>query len=59
MAIPRGSAFSSVSEIVGSPVELEKRTKTGVDGELKCSALESSAAFADGVNVPVSKVPFA
>ena len=48
-----------MSGIVGSPVEFEKRTRIGVEGELKCSALESSAAFADGVNVPVSKVPFA
>jgi hypothetical protein len=59
MAIPRGSAFPSVSGILGIPVELEKRTVIGVDGLLKWGALESFAASAEGVNVPVTTIPLA
>lgn len=59
MAIPRGSAFPSVSGMLGIPVELEKRTQTGVEGLLKCGAVESLAASADGMNVPLRSSPLA
>jgi hypothetical protein len=57
--MPRGSALGSVSGMLGMPVELEKRTVIGVDGVLKCSAVDSEAALALGVNVPLRSVPFA
>jgi hypothetical protein len=56
-AIPLGLAFGSVSGMFGSPVELEKRTKTGVEACWKCWAIDSSPAAADGVKVPFSMVP--
>ena len=59
IAMPRGLALSSLSGIWGSPVELEKRTQTGVDGLLKCGAVESFFASAEGVNVPLSISPLA
>jgi hypothetical protein len=39
------------------PVEFEKRTMTGVEELLKCGALESEAASAVGVNVPLVRWP--
>lgn len=58
IAIPRGEALGSLSGIVGNPVELEKRTVMGVVGLLKWGARESFPASAEGVNVPVVKIPF-
>lgn len=54
---PRGLALESVSGISGMPVEFEKRTMTGVEELLKCGALESEAASAVGVNVPLVRWP--
>lgn len=59
MAIPRGSESEILSGILGIPVELEKRTQTGVLAALKCSALESLEASADGVKLPDRIIPFA
>lgn len=59
MAIPLGSASELLSGIFGSPVELEKRTQTGVLAALKCGALESLDASGDGVKLPARSVPFA
>ena len=59
MAIPRGSASDMLSGILGSPVEFEKRTQTGVLVALKCGASESLEASGDGVKVPAKIVPFA
>lgn len=59
MATPRGLASPTLSGILGSPVELENRTQTGVLAAPKCGALESLAASADGVKLPSSSVPFA
>ena len=56
---PRGSALGSLSGIAGIPVELEKRTVTGVDVRLKCGARLSDAASRVGVNLPVSMMPLA
>src|ERR1700733_11918315 len=58
-AQPRGSAFGSLSGITGMPVELEKRTETGVAGRFKWGALLSAAASAVGVNDPFSMMPLA
>ena len=41
------------------PVELEKRTMTGVDLLLKCGAEESEAASDEGVKVPFVNRPWA
>jgi hypothetical protein len=58
MANPRGLAFGSVSGISGRPVELEKRTVTGVGSVfVKCGALESAEASFVGVKDPVSMMP--
>jgi hypothetical protein len=43
----------------GIPVELENRTQTGVEGLLKCGAVESFFASSEGVNVPQVVIPFA
>src|SRR5277367_2440867 len=59
MAMPWGLALGSLSGITGMPVELEKRTETGVDGRFKWGALLSVAASAVGVNVPFSMMPLA
>lgn len=59
MAMPRGLAEASVSGIEGSPVLEEKRTVIGVEGLLKCGALERVDAVLVGVNVPVRSWPLA
>lgn len=59
IAIPLGSAFGSKSGILGIPVEFENRTQTGVEGLLKWGPVESLAASAEGVKVPVRIIPFA
>lgn len=59
IAIPRGSAFGSVSGILGIPVELLKRMRRGVLGEAKWGAMDSLDAVGVGVNVPVRRVPLA
>lgn len=59
MAMPRGLDVGSVSGIEGRPVEEEKRTVMGVEGRLKCGALEREAAWEVGANVPVRRWPFA
>lgn len=51
--MPRGSAFGSVSGMLGIPVEFEKRTRTGVDAEVKWGAMDSSLALGVGMNVPL------
>ncbi len=56
---PRGLAFSLKSGILGIPVELEKRTQTGVEGLLKCGAVESFFASSEGVKVPIAVIPLA
>lgn len=55
IAIPRGLAEASVSGIDGRPVEEEKRTVMGVDGMLKCGALDRADAVLVGVKVPVRR----
>ena len=50
--------MGSLSGMFGRPVELENRTETGVDGLLKCGALESFPASAEGVKVPLIRIPF-
>lgn len=57
MAMPRGSPLGSVSGICGRPVEFEKRTVMGVEGLLKCGAVERDAAVEVGVNVPFRRRP--
>lgn len=57
--IPRGSALSSVSGMLGIPVLFEKRTQTGVEGWLKCGAVESLAASGVGVKTPLRISPLA
>lgn len=57
--MPRGSAFGSVSGILGIPVELLKRMRRGVLGEAKWGAMDSLDAAGVGVNVPVRRVPLA
>ena len=47
------------SSLPSPPVELEKRTQTGVEGLLKCGAVESLPASAEGMNVPLSSSPLA
>src|SRR5580698_629585 len=59
MASPRGSAFGLLSAISGIPVELEKRTETGVFSRIKCGARERDLASGTGVKTPVSIVPLA
>lgn len=59
MPMPRGLPLASVSGRSGIPVELEKRTITGVDELLKCGAFDSEAASAVGVKVPLVKWPLA
>jgi hypothetical protein len=41
------------------PVELENLAMTGVDGVLKCGAVESVLAIGDGVKVPWRRMPLA
>jgi len=43
----------------GIPVELENRTIIGVEGALNWGAVERVAALEEGVNVPLSSMPFA
>src|SRR4029079_14214657 len=43
----------------GKPVELEKRTVTGVDDRRACGARVNVAASDDGVNIPAHIIPFA
>src|SRR5207249_3117412 len=58
--IPRGpDRCGSLSGIVGTPVESEKRTVTGVDGLPAWGARVSVAAAGDGVNVPEHINPLA
>lgn len=57
--MPRGLALGSLSGSNGMPVELEKRTDTGVEGEATCGALVSVAASGAGVKVPESRMPLA
>lgn len=58
-AMPRGLALGSVSGMAGRPVEEEKRTVMGVEGEVKCGADVRLAAAGVGVKVPVRRWPFA
>jgi hypothetical protein len=41
------------------PAKSEKRTVTGVEPRCTCGARVSEAASLDGVNVPLSRMPFA
>src|SRR5580704_15101623 len=59
IASPRGFASGELSGILGSPVELEKRTVTGVDSRVTWGALVSDVAPGAGRNVPRSIRPFA
>src|SRR6266513_1216513 len=59
IAMPRGSAFGSLSGISGTPVPSENLTVTGVEPCTACCARVSDAAALDGVNVPVNKMPLA
>src|SRR5437660_7709478 len=59
IAMPRGSAFGSLSGISGTPVPSENLTVTGVEACTACGARVSNAAALDGVNVPVNKMPLA
>lgn len=52
IARPRGLAFGEVSGILGRPLELEKRTRTGVTVAAKCGAFDRVAASDVEVNVP-------
>ena len=56
--MPRGLALASLSGMLGSPVLLEKRTKTGNCLE-KWSDFVIVLAASVGVNVPLSNVPLA
>jgi hypothetical protein len=40
-------------------VALENRTVIGVEGRLKCGAMDSNLASAEGVKVPVVMIPLA
>lgn len=51
--------MGSVSGMSGMPVEEEKRTVIGVDGEVKWGAVVRVLAVEEGVNVPVRRWPFA
>src|SRR5512133_2446837 len=59
IAMPRGSAFGSLSGISGTPVESENLTVTGVEACTACRARVSDAAALNGINVPVNKMPLA
>jgi hypothetical protein len=59
MANPRGSASAVLSGMLGIPVELEKRTQTGVLAAVKCGALDSLDASAVGVKLPARSAPLA
>ena len=60
MAMPRGLATcGSLSGTVGIPAKFENRTVTGVEPPWTCGARVSVAASGDGVNAPVSRMPFA
>ena len=58
-AKPRGLALGSVSGIWGRPVEEEKRARMGVEGRVKCGALERVEARGVGVKVPRRRRPLA
>src|SRR5260370_14622691 len=45
--------------MVGIPAKFEKRTVTGVESRWRCGARVSEAASGEGVNPPVSSMPFA
>jgi hypothetical protein len=45
--------------MLGSPVVLEKRTVTGVEGLLKWTAVDSFEASAEGVKTPLTNPPLA
>lgn len=59
IAIPRGLALGSVSGMVGRPVEEEKRTVIGVEGDVKWGAEVRVEAVGVGVKVPVRRWPLA
>jgi hypothetical protein len=42
-----------------NPAKSEKRTVTGVESRCRCGARVSETTSDDGVNMPVSKMPFA
>ena len=44
---------------VGIPAKSERRTVTGVEARWMCGARVSEVASFEGVNVPVSRMPFA
>jgi hypothetical protein len=44
---------------LGIPAKSEKRTVTGVELRLRCGARVRNAASPEGVNVPLSSMPFA
>lgn len=58
-AKPRGLALASESGIRGRPVELEKRARRGVEGEVKCGAVERVRAVGEGWKVPRRRRPLA
>ena len=58
-AMPRGEALGSVSGITGMPVDSEKRTVKGVEGKVKCGAVDKVEASGVGVKVPVRRTPLA
>src|SRR5690348_13034478 len=45
--------------MAGMPAKSESLTLTGVDARWRCGALVSELPPADGVNVPLSRMPFA
>jgi hypothetical protein len=55
IARPCGLALLSVSGMLGRPVEEEKRRVMGVEGAVKCGALERVDAVGVGVKVPVRR----
>ena len=59
IARPRGLALPSVSGMLGRPVDEEKRSVMGVEGVVKCGALERVEAVGVGMKVPVRRWPFA
>jgi hypothetical protein len=58
-AKPLGLELSSLSGILGIPVEFEKRTRIGVDAALRCGAVERDLAVSDGVKLPERRTPLA
>ena len=55
----RPAPWGSLSATLGIPAKFEKRTVTGVEFRCRCGARVSEPASGEGVNTPVSRMPFA